>query len=104
MTLKHRIAALERSNADIPTVFASVPVIWTQARAAKAVRAQAIADGIAPPFHTFPVQKADAHEVIIDGIESMQNLLEHVALYGRSLGQTEVRGDTNSSNKMHCIC
>lgn len=90
MTLKHRLSALEKAPADPLTVFASVPLGWSAVRAALEVKACALALGIHQPFSTLIVYKEHAEQVSVDGVdgvESMRDLLEHVAKYGRRLGQ-----------------
>ncbi|MBM2304951.1 hypothetical protein JQX09_24425 [Sulfitobacter pseudonitzschiae] len=87
MTLKHRLSALEKAQADPLTVFASVPLGWSPEHAEREVKTCALSLGIQSPFSTCIIHKKDVEQVSIDGVESMKVLLEYVALHGRRLGQ-----------------
>lgn len=87
MTLKRRLAALERGPSEPVTVFATVPARWSASETARAIEVEALAQGYSAPFFTFALHKQDAEGVSLLGSELMVELLNYVAHQGNRVGR-----------------
>lgn len=83
--LKARVFALE-TGTDETVVIAMVPSAWSEAERQEAVMALAQTEGIAAPFGIMTHNDSTATEARIGYVGTIKDLLDHVAVHGRRLG------------------
>lgn len=83
--LKARVSALEAGREEM-VVIATVPSAWTEAERHAAVTALAQREGIAAPFGIMTHNDSTATEARIGYVGTIRDLMDHVAVHGRRLG------------------
>lgn len=96
--LKARVSALETSTEQI-TVIATVPSAWSEAERHEAVTAHAHREGIPTPFDIMCFADKAATGVAIGYVGTIRDLMEHVAVHGRRLGDRRHTPSMEGSNQ-----